>query len=245
MSQQRTGGETAACIIAEHIDEAIEILVDRFLVEYPQSDSATLSTSSLRIWTRDYLDELQSTLNGGAAAIRLPDIYTGDMLLRADPLFKSLYTYTETWLFIARTMAPFIWHHCQSPREAEPALEALEEATRSIIRESLVDFAQNKLVAGSLSREWSFSSNEQNQSAGVHDLPTSPSAAPAARHTPLTAREREVARLVAAGKTNGEIAGTMGIAQSTVKNHLSRIYDKLNVNTRTELARWAMDNGVG
>lgn len=70
-------------------------------------------------------------------------------------------------------------------------------------------------------------------------------ATPAACKTDLTPREREVARMVATGKTNGEIADALGIAQNTVKNHLARIYDKLNVNTRTELARWAMDNGVG
>jgi non-specific serine/threonine protein kinase len=52
----------------------------------------------------------------------------------------------------------------------------------------------------------------------------------------LTKREEEIAQLVADGRTNGEIAALLGLSQSTVKNRLVRIYDKVGVNTRAELA---------
>jgi len=50
---------------------------------------------------------------------------------------------------------------------------------------------------------------------------------------PLTPRELQVLRLLAAGKTNGEIAHALVIAKNTVKNHLKAIYGKLDVHNRT------------
>lgn len=53
----------------------------------------------------------------------------------------------------------------------------------------------------------------------------------------LTAREREVAYLVADGATNQEIAEELCISLSTVKSHLQRIFDKLAVGNRSMLVR--------
>jgi DNA-binding CsgD family transcriptional regulator len=50
---------------------------------------------------------------------------------------------------------------------------------------------------------------------------------------PLTEREREVLELVAAGKTNAEIAESIWIAPGTVRKHLENIYEKLGVHSRT------------
>jgi LuxR family maltose regulon positive regulatory protein len=50
---------------------------------------------------------------------------------------------------------------------------------------------------------------------------------------PLSERELEVLRLVAAGLSNPEIAHELGIAMSTVKSHINRIYGKLGVESRT------------
>ena len=49
----------------------------------------------------------------------------------------------------------------------------------------------------------------------------------------LTAREREILRWVAQGKTNPEIAELLWLAPSTVRKHLENVYAKLGVNTRT------------
>ncbi len=51
----------------------------------------------------------------------------------------------------------------------------------------------------------------------------------------LTPREREVVRLLASGLRNKEIAVALGISERTVKFHLGRIFDKLDVDSRTEL----------
>ena len=52
----------------------------------------------------------------------------------------------------------------------------------------------------------------------------------------LTTREDAILRLVAIGRSNKEIANELNLAEGTVKNYVSRIMDKLNVRSRTELA---------
>lgn len=55
----------------------------------------------------------------------------------------------------------------------------------------------------------------------------------------LTDRELEVLALLAAGRTNREIAGALVISEKTVARHLSNISTKLGVGTRTAAATWA------
>jgi DNA-binding CsgD family transcriptional regulator len=55
--------------------------------------------------------------------------------------------------------------------------------------------------------------------------------------TNLTSTERRVADLVAAGRTNAEVAAELFMGQRTVESHLSSIYRKLDVRSRTELSR--------
>ncbi len=57
----------------------------------------------------------------------------------------------------------------------------------------------------------------------------------------LTAREKEVALLIARYKSNPEIAQELGISPHTVANHLQHIYGKLELNSRIELASAVSD----
>ncbi len=52
----------------------------------------------------------------------------------------------------------------------------------------------------------------------------------------LTPAEARIGRLVAAGKTNREAAALLGVSPKTIEWHLSRIYRKEDVRSRTELA---------
>jgi len=52
----------------------------------------------------------------------------------------------------------------------------------------------------------------------------------------LTAREMEIARLVRDGRTNRQIARALGLSTKTVEAHLSRIFAKLSIPSRTVLA---------
>jgi len=56
---------------------------------------------------------------------------------------------------------------------------------------------------------------------------------------PLTAREFEVARLIAAGQTNAEIAASLFIAPKTASSHVEHILAKLGASRRSEIAVWA------
>ncbi|HEX9044797.1 MAG TPA: AAA family ATPase [Candidatus Limnocylindrales bacterium] len=55
---------------------------------------------------------------------------------------------------------------------------------------------------------------------------------------PLTARELEVARLIAGGSTNGQIASALGIAPKTASAHVEHILAKLGASRRAEIAHW-------
>lgn len=60
----------------------------------------------------------------------------------------------------------------------------------------------------------------------------------------LTAREVEIVKLVAGGKSNREIGEALGISERTASTHLSNIYGKLGVNTRGQLAALVRERGA-
>jgi DNA-binding NarL/FixJ family response regulator len=60
----------------------------------------------------------------------------------------------------------------------------------------------------------------------------------------LTARELEIVKAVVQGLGNREISKTLGISQFTVKHYLTRVFDKLVVNNRVELALFATRHGL-
>src|SRR5207244_3591178 len=60
----------------------------------------------------------------------------------------------------------------------------------------------------------------------------------------LTARERDVLRLIARGYTYKEIARRLDISVKTVETHVSAVLRKLQLSTRHQLTRWASDRGV-
>ncbi|ULO10470.1 response regulator transcription factor [Paenibacillus sp. 19GGS1-52] len=60
----------------------------------------------------------------------------------------------------------------------------------------------------------------------------------------LTAREKEILSCVSSGSPNKEIATNLGISEHTVKNHLKNILQKLQLQNRTQLTRYAMEQGL-
>lgn len=61
-------------------------------------------------------------------------------------------------------------------------------------------------------------------------------------NNPLTQREQEIFALIAAGKTNQEIANSLYIAPSTVRVHIHAVFQKLNVHDRTQALVIALQN---
>jgi len=67
---------------------------------------------------------------------------------------------------------------------------------------------------------------------------------PTMTRAPLTKRERQIVARVARGRTNREIAQELNIGEQTVKNHLSGIFEKMQVRNRLELALLAVQRGL-
>ncbi len=76
---------------------------------------------------------------------------------------------------------------------------------------------------------------------GLENLQTSFSSLD--RPDPLTGRETEILRLMAGGYSNKEIANSLGVAEGTVKNHVSNILSKMGVRDRTRAVLKAFELG--
>jgi DNA-binding NarL/FixJ family response regulator len=63
--------------------------------------------------------------------------------------------------------------------------------------------------------------------------------------SPLTARERDVASLVADGLTNRQIAERLVVSERTAQNHVQHILAKLGLANRVQIASWWRDNEPG
>jgi DNA-binding CsgD family transcriptional regulator len=60
----------------------------------------------------------------------------------------------------------------------------------------------------------------------------------------LTAREQEVAALVAQGLTNRQIASELSISEHTVATHITNILKRLGLNSRSRLSAWVAERGL-
>ncbi|GHO82256.1 helix-turn-helix transcriptional regulator [Dictyobacter formicarum] len=60
----------------------------------------------------------------------------------------------------------------------------------------------------------------------------------------LTARERQVATLIAQGTSNHDLASLLSLSERTVEKHIERIMLKLNFTSRTQIAVWASEKGL-
>lgn len=74
--------------------------------------------------------------------------------------------------------------------------------------------------------------------------PLSPRRAEADKFGGLTAREREVARFLAQGRSNREIAGKLFLSERTVENYVGNILSKLAFDSRSQIAVWAVQMGL-
>ncbi len=60
----------------------------------------------------------------------------------------------------------------------------------------------------------------------------------------LTERERQVARLIAQGKSNREIAEAMTVGVKTVETYITRILNKLGFDSRVQIATWVIEKDL-
>src|SRR5215470_13659389 len=127
---------------------------------------------------------------------------------------------------------PLAGHHRDCERQARQALG--EAAFQAACRRGL-DLPADDAVAYALQQP--------------PDKPLEKPSAPAGSGgAPLTARERQVARLIAGGRSNKDIAAELVISQRTAENHVEHILIKLGFTARAQVAAWAaasQPNGAG
>jgi DNA-binding NarL/FixJ family response regulator len=109
------------------------------------------------------------------------------------------------------------------------ARRALRAGASSLVLEDQVDVALAPAVRAA--------------AAGLSAIPAD--LREAAEQPAFSHREREVLRLAIAGHTNGQIAGLLFLAESTVKSHLSSAYRKLGAGCRKEAATLVLDPDEG
>jgi non-specific serine/threonine protein kinase len=80
---------------------------------------------------------------------------------------------------------------------------------------------------------------------GSHRQPPKPTSASRGTASPLTQRELEIAGLIADELSNRDIATRLFLSQRTVEAHVTHIFNKLGVNSRTQLTRWLADTVRG
>ncbi len=114
-------------------------------------------------------------------------------------------------------------------KDGSPAL--LVEAVRAVA-------ADNALIAPAVTVRLL---KHMTEAAGRNRSADTPPGVP---ELPLTARESDVARLVARGLTNDELAAELHVSVSTVKTHLGSVQRKIAARNRVEIAIWAHENGL-
>ncbi len=151
---------------------------------------------------------------------------TGTVLLAEGDAEAALDTLRRAWAG---------WHGLDAPYEAARVRVLVGLACRALGDE---DGAAMELDAA----RWVFDELGAGPDlARVADLAR---AAPDAPPAPLTAREAEVMRLVARGRTNREVAAELYISDKTVARHLSNIFAKLGVSSRAAATAWAYEHGL-
>ncbi|MFF3606780.1 response regulator [Streptomyces sp. NPDC002463] len=121
-------------------------------------------------------------------------------------------------------------------KDGSPAL--LVEAVRAVA-------ADNALISPSVTvRLLKHMTDAAAEAAPGQPAPQPPGPRPSAPELTLTARELDVVRLVARGRTNEELAAELYVSLSTVKTHLGSVQRKLAARNRVEIAAWAWENGV-
>jgi non-specific serine/threonine protein kinase len=146
------------------------------------------------------------------------------------------------WQFMGTTLdghQPMAGYH----RDCESQVrQALGEAAFQAAYHRGLDLPADDAVAYTLQQPPSPSQ------APARVAPGTPARAGPGLVAPLTARELEVARLIAAGRSNKQIAAELVISQRTAENHVEHILTKLGFTSRAQVAAWAaasQPDGVG
>lgn len=162
----------------------------------------------------------------GEQAIKHTRRLRPDILILSDdiPLFHSREILHQLYLMQSPARVLLIGNAKRSERRAAFRLGAYAYLTRNADPAELIDtllrIANGERITGG--------------EEAISPVRPSPS------EQPLSVRELEVLKCITQGMTNQDIAETLYISEKTVKNHLTRIFRKMNVSDRTQAALTAI-----
>jgi DNA-binding CsgD family transcriptional regulator len=163
----------------------------------------------------------------GAPLLRaLSSRATGAALLAEGNARAALTVLRESWR---------IWCELEAPHEAARTRVLIARACREVGDEAAADTEQ------AAAREVF---EQLGAGADLARMDKGASASPPATEGPLSERELQVLRRVAAGMTNRKIAGKLGISEKTVARHISNIFTKLDLSSRAAATAYAYQNGL-
>jgi DNA-binding CsgD family transcriptional regulator len=93
-------------------------------------------------------------------------------------------------------------------------------------------------------RPWAARAGAELAASGVKDQRLTVASTAGMRLEELSPQELQVARIAARGQNNIEVAAALFVSRKTVEAHLTRVYRKLGIRSRTELARILLANGI-
>ena len=93
-------------------------------------------------------------------------------------------------------------------------------------------------------RPWAARARAELAASGVKDRRVTMASAGVKRLEELSPQELQVARITARGQNNIEVAAALFVSRKTVEAHLTRVYRKLGIRSRTQLARILLANGI-
>jgi DNA-binding CsgD family transcriptional regulator len=142
---------------------------------------------------------------------------------------------------VVRELRPLLWQILRALGQAHQRLGHKQAAQET--------YAAARAVIGTLAATLDDAELRQGFLRAAHAmLPTEkpPTArrAEAERFGGLTARERDVARLIGQDRSNREIADALVISEKTVETHISNIRSKLDMTSRVQIAAWALAAGL-
>lgn len=242
--KQRMNTEIAQ-ILRQNIDEISDYVVALWAIRYSTRPMALSSEHAANRRAHQQLRIIADVFEADdPAKYHYNPSSADDAIKTGEKLLSPIMNFMEGSLFMARSVAPFVWRAFEDDYDyACQAIECLEDMFKRVLSYSLVQFDKRLAVPGILSSDWDLSLALQTDVAKEEQRASLPPEHAMLKYG-LSSRECEVLRLVAQGKTNGEIAAALDIRQNTVKNHVGHIFVKLDVGNRTELAKRAIDLGL-
>lgn len=228
-------------MVLEHSEEVLPSICEFTQRYQPDSQYNSMTKEEQYSWGRNALRLFAEAMEDPSECV-VPQGSSSslDIVVRPkDHLLGPVVT-AVNWLFIVQQFAPYVQEEfCTSPRECDLASDHFFNVAETLISGTMRVTEMRILQA----------LNSVHQGMSVLAAPdlqdgTVQGNAEPTQTLGLSPRELDVLRLVALGKSNGEIAQALDISQNTVRNHVSRLLSKLGFASRSQLAVYATSSGI-